>query len=293
MHSDIANAQTLQAMIRAGSTALSGSSSPHLDARVLARYVLEETEAGLISKARENIDNVYKRKFDELILRRASGEPIAYIVGSKEFWGLTFTVTRDVLIPRSDSECMIEAVLARRDRSDALRILDLGTGSGCLLCALLSEYPAARGVGVDISPKAIEIASANAKRLGFAERSKLRVSDWFSEVDTKFDVIVANAPYIPESARAGIAIDVSEYEPEIALFAGPDGTAAYDVIFSEVAEFLRPGGLFVIEYGTAEQGIALRAMLSRILTDTKVEVFRDLAGRERGAIVQFSSQKGY
>ena len=137
-------------------------------------------------------------------MRRAGGEPIAYIIGTKEFWGLEFTVTHDVLIPRGDSECMIESVLARRDRSDALRILDLGTGSGCLLCALLSEYPAATGIGVDISPKAIDIASLNATKLGLAKRSEFRASDWFSEIDAQFDVIVANAPYIPQSDRAGV-----------------------------------------------------------------------------------------
>lgn len=287
MHPDIKAASTIEALVRAGANILTESSSPRLDARVLAKRALNETDATLIVRSGENIKDSDKRKFDALITRRSAGEPVAYIVGVKEFWGLEFAVTRDVLIPRGDSESMIESVLARRDRSDSLQILDLGTGSGCLLCALLNEYPSAKGLGVDISPAAIAIAEANAKRLGVSERSEFRLSDWFDGVDGRYDLITANAPYIPEGERSDLAVDVSEYEPDLALFAGPDGTAAYEEIFKDVASYMNPGGLFLIEYSTAKQGVMLRSMLSQVLTGVKLDVYRDLAGRERGAIAQF------
>jgi release factor glutamine methyltransferase len=282
MSPEIASADTLEAMIRAGANALGGSQSPRLDARVLAKHVLGVDDAALIARAGDPVLIEHKQAYDALIMRRACGEPIAYITGVKEFWGLEFRVTRDVLIPRSDSECIIETVLQKRSGEDVRRILDLGTGSGCLLCALLKEFPEARGVGVDVSEAAIRVARENGHRLGLAKRAEFVASDWFDKVDGVFDVIVANAPYIPEADRSALIVDVSEFEPDRALFAGRDGLDAYRAIFSDVCGYLTPGGIFALEFGTREQGEALRTMIAETLPPGKIVVIRDLAARERG-----------
>lgn len=285
MSPDIFGASTLEAMMRAGAAALPDSSSPRLDARVLAKTVLGCDDAGLISRAPEVVGDDVKRKYDALIMRRAGGEPVAYITGVKEFWGQSFKVTRDVLIPRSDSECLIEAVLARRPEKGKLRILDLGSGSGCLLCALLTEFPQATGVGVDVSGGAIKVARENALLLGLSARAEFIKSDWFENVEGAFDVVIANAPYIPDGDKAGLIVDVSDYEPSGALFAGADGLDAYRHILGEIAGHLAPGAHLILEYGQAEQGAALRAMIANSLPNGEISVVRDLAARERGVII--------
>ncbi len=286
MSPEIAEAPSLEAMIRAGAKALSGSQSPRLDSRVLAKHVLSVDDAALIVRAADPVTDETKRAYDGVVMRRACGEPIAYITGVKEFWGMTFRVTRDVLIPRSDSECLVEAVVSRRPRGSVSRILDLGTGSGCLLCALLSEYPDAAGVGVDISGAAVAVARDNAARLGLAHQSAFAVSDWFENVDGAFDVVIANAPYIPDGDRAALVIDVSEFEPDSALFAGGDGLAAYRDIFRSACDYLTPDGLLVIEFGTPRQGEALREMIGTIWPAGEIGVIRDLAARDRGIALQ-------
>lgn len=282
MSADIQNAVTIESMIRAGADELSCSQSPRLDARVLAKFVLGCNDAALIARATDPAGADAKTKFNDLVSRRAEGEPIAYITGEKEFWGMAFRVTRDVLIPRGDSECLVETVLEYTDKSTPLRILDLGTGSGCLLCALLHELPMAKGVGLDVSSGAVCVARENAEALGLSGRAEFIVSNWFGKINGEFDIIIANAPYIPDSDRAGLRVDVSEYEPSLALFAGDDGLDAYRHILEEIGGYLAQSGLFVVEYGSAEQGVQLRAMAASKLPNTEQIVIRDIAGRERG-----------
>ena len=282
MSPDIAGAKSIGAMIGAGAAVLTASSSPRLDARVLAKHVLDCDDAALIARADDPPDEKMKKAFAELIMRRSVGEPVAYITGVKEFWGLMFHVTRDVLIPRADSECLIEAACDGVDESAPLRILDLGTGSGCLLCALLNELPMASGTGVDQSAAAVEIAKNNAVALGLSGRAEFFVSDWFENVNGRFDIIVANAPYIPADRRSGLIIDVSEFEPSTALFAGADGLDAYRRIFDDVSGYVTESGRVVAEYGDQEQGEKLRAMAAAAVPDARLSTIRDLAARERG-----------
>ncbi len=291
MLGDVKNALTIEAMIRGGAEMLPASQSPRLDARVLAKFVFGLDDAALIARATDPPDGAAKEEYVDVILRRAAGEPIAYITGEKEFWGLPFRVTRDVLIPRADSECLIETACARVDRSAPLRILDLGTGSGCLLCALLNELPRAWGVGVDISPGAVAVARENAAVLGLADRADFIESDWFENVNGAYDIIIANAPYIPDGDRPGLVVDVSDFEPETALFAGNDDLNAYRRIFEGFGEHLTRSGLFILEYGDPGQGARLRAMAAAKNPDAELFVIWDLAARERGMGISLEAGK--
>jgi len=188
-------------------------------------------------------------------------------------------VTPDVLVPRDDSECLIEAVLARRRRDAALQMLDLGAGSGCLLCALMSEYPNSFGVGVERSAKAAAVARINCERLGFADRARIVVGDWAATLAGGFDVIVANPPYIPD--RAKLPVDVAGYEPAGALFAGADGMDAYRAILKAAPSALKPDGLLVFESGEGQADL-LAQMLSEALPAAEIFPIYDLKGRERG-----------
>ena len=291
MSVDIETAPTIEAMIRAGAEMLQASQSPRLDARVLAKLVLQCSDAELISRAADAPDNNLKEKFFALVDRRAGGEPVAYITGVKEFWGMPFRVTRDVLIPRADSECLIETVCEQSVDAGPLRILDLGTGSGCLLCALLRELPNATGVGVDVSPAAVAVANDNAEALGLAARAEFLVSDWLDNVEGAFDIIVANAPYIPDGRRSGLSIDVSEFEPAAALFGGEDGLDPYRRILQDVPTHIQSGGLIVAEYGDAGQGERFRAIAAGRLPGARISVIRDLAARERGVAIRLGPGK--
>lgn len=273
---------TLDAHLRAAARRLTNSETPLLDARILLKHVLDTDDGGLIARAGEKLSEAQEAAFLSLVARRSEGEPVAYLTGTKEFWSLSFRVTPDVLIPRDDSGALIEAALARRGRDEALRIVDLGTGSGCLLCALLSEFPNAEGVGVDRSGAALAIARANADRLGFAGRAQFIEGDWLMPLAGAFDLVIANPPYIPEGERAGLARDVAGYEPPEALFAGADGLDAYRAILAGLAPRLAPGALVLMECGSA-QATPLSAMLARLAPGHALFTMTDMAGRPRGA----------
>ena len=276
---------TLEETLREGAALLDRSESAMLDARVLLKHAAGFDDAALILRSKDDISSGIRARFFELIERRKTGEPVAYITGVKEFWSLDFHVTPDVLIPRDDSECLIDAVLHRRDRKDAWSILDMGVGSGCLLCALLHEMPKAQGVGVDRSEAALAVARKNAAGLGLENRAQFLVSDWGCAVEGPFDILIANPPYIREGAQ--LPADVSDFEPSGALFAGTDGLAAYRVILADVARLLAPGGLLIFECG-AEQAEDLAAMVSEALPGAALVVFNDLKGLNRGVLADVS-----
>lgn len=292
MAPDIAAARSLEEMMRAGAAMLSTSASPRLDARVLARHVLQCDDAALIMRSRETPEPSVRASYRDAILRRSNGEPVAYITGEKEFWGLNFRVNESTLVPRADSECLVEAVLAAVDRTGALRILDLGTGSGCLLCALLDALPNATGLGVDISAVAAATARENARRLGMGARAQFLASNWFGAITGRFDIVVANAPYIPTGDAAGLSRDVSDFEPHGALFAGADGLDAYREILAGLPAFLTDGACAAFEYGAPGQGTMLRAMIAETFNDVEVSVIRDLAARERGIFLRVAADPG-
>ena len=218
---------------------------------------------------------------ESLIRRRAAGEPVARILKRREFWSLEFEIGPAVLDPRPDSEILVEAVLDRLgDRTRPWRILDLGTGSGCLLLALLSELPAAQGLGLDASPEAVALARRNARRLGLDERVGFVVGDWASGLaGCRYDAVIANPPYIPSDAIAALAPDVAEHDPRLALDGGADGLDCYRAILPQAAGLLAPAGLMAMEFGAGQDG-ALRTMTE----DAGLAVERiaaDLAGRPR------------
>jgi release factor glutamine methyltransferase len=212
-----------------------------------------------------------------LARRRAEREPMAYLIGRREFWGLDFVVGPGVLVPRPETETLIEAVLATlADRTAPRRVLDLGTGTGCLLLTLLSLYPNAIGIGVDRSAAALAYAARNRRLLGLEERALLVQGDWLDPIRGPFGLVVANPPYIaPGEPRD----PETRHEPEVALIAGQDGLDAYRAIAGPAWLALAPGGLAVFEIG-AGQGDAVRALLEQA-GFREVAVIQDLAGRPR------------
>lgn len=201
--------------------------------------------------------------FDDLIAARAARQPISRILGQREFWSLPFRVAPAVLDPRPDSETLIQAVLDQRpDRDIPLRVLDLGTGSGCLLLALLSEYPSATGLGLERDPEAAAVARANAAALGLAGRAEIREADWQAGLTETFDVILCNPPYIPSADIPALAPEVVRHDPPGALDGGADGLDAYRALAPQLPQWLVPGGLAAFEVGQG-QAEAVAALLSR------------------------------
>jgi release factor glutamine methyltransferase len=216
------------------------------DASLIARTVLRWDAATWLTRQREAAPADVSAAFDAAIARRAAREPFAYITGEREFYGRVFTVTRDVLIPRPETEGVIEAAL---EEAGAVQVLDLGTGSGCLAITLALEVPDAHVIATDVSGAAIRIARANAARLGAADRVAFIQGSWLAGQTGPFDVIVSNPPYVAESSRATLAPEVADYEPSEALFGGADGLGAYHAIAPTAARALRPGGVLICEIG--------------------------------------------
>ncbi len=242
----------------------------------LARAGVEEParEARLLSRAAQDAS-----EFDAYVARRTAREPFAYIVGRREFWSLDFEVTPDVLIPRPDSETLVEAALKACSCAPPRRIVDLGTGSGCLLMALMSEWPHATGLAVDISPAALAVARRNADRLGLSSRIEFACCDFEAVPGGPFDLAVSNPPYIPTDEIAGLQPDVASFEPKGALDGGTDGLEAYRSLARALPALLVPGGRALLEIGwtQAEQ-------VRNILQKQGFEGFRvikDLAGHDR------------
>ncbi len=196
------------------------------------------------------------RAFQTALDQRKRFQPIAQIIGCREFWGRDFKVSADVLDPRADSEVLIDYALRAFAGRAPDRVLDLGLGTGCLLLTLLCEWSLARGVGVDISPPALAVARANAEALGVLSRADLRLGDWFSAIkpQEKFDIILSNPPYIAEHERGDLSPDVVEWEPSVALFGGADGLAAYRIIAAQAGDYLRAGGVLLLEIGHKQAG---------------------------------------
>ena len=223
--------------------------------------------------------------FDALIARRAAREPMAYITGLKEFWSLNLAVGPGVLIPRPDTETLIEALTRIiPDRARPLSILDLGTGSGCLLIAALKEYPNARGTGIDRSPEALAWAACNVEALGLNHRVALLETDWPQEANPGFDIILSNPPYIPTADIAGLEPEIARFEPHAALDGGPDGLDAYRVLAPRIAKLLAPTGVAFLEIGR-DQGDAVLNLMLRAGLEVP-EIVLDLAQIPRCALVK-------
>jgi len=235
--------------------ALRGLDSPQADARILVGHALGIERAALLSQGEREIDAREAQAIAARAARRLRHEPVARIVGTKEFWSLPLRVEPCVLVPRPDSETVVELALdgiAPRG-TQKLRILDIGTGSGALLLALLSELKSATGIGTDISAEAIAVARGNAARLRLAERCEFVICDFASSLEGPFDVIVSNPPYVRSADIATLAPDVRDYDPPVALDGGADGLSAYRAIAAHARGLLAPGGRLIVELGLGQE----------------------------------------
>jgi release factor glutamine methyltransferase len=242
-----------------------GLDSPELDARLIVGHALGLDHSGLTTAASRRLVHAETRAIDALAARRLAHEPVARILGSKEFWGLALAVTAETLVPRPETETVVEAALAAIDaggpRTRALRVADLGTGSGALLLALLTELPKATGIGTDVSEAALATARGNAIRLGLGARAYFVACDFGTALPGGFDLIVANPPYVASGDIASLAPEVRQ-DPRRALDGGVDGLAAYRAIAADARRLLAPGGHLVVELG-AGQGDHVAALLRR------------------------------
>lgn len=257
------------------------------DARRLLESAGGLNGAGLMARLNELIPEAEAARFETLIARRATREPLSHIIGSVGFWTLDLNVTRDVLTPRPDTETVVEAALAAvRDRNAPLGILDIATGSGAIALALLSELPNARAVATDLSAAALAVARDNAARNGLADRIRLVETSWTDGIDGPFDLVVSNPPYIASAVIDTLEAEVKDHEPRLALDGGPDGLAPYPHLFAEARRLLRPGGTGVFEIGF-DQGEAALA-LARRSGMRNATLRRDLGGRDRAVVFNCS-----
>lgn len=230
------------------------------------------------------MDDEALSRLSEFGARRLAGEPVWRIIGEREFWGLPFRLSPATLEPRPDSETIVEAALDALGprRHDSLAVLDLGTGSGCLLIALLSECRGARGLGIDLSAEACTTARANAVKNGVGARATFREGDWTRGLDGGFDLVVSNPPYIPEGEIAGLAREVREHDPHLALSGGHDGLDAYRALARGVPRVLAAGALLVLEIGAGQEQDVIAIMAEAGLLHRASR--SDLGGHPRALI---------
>jgi release factor glutamine methyltransferase len=260
-----------------------------IDARLLAQQVLDWTTERYLTDAGAAEPDTFADAYDALVARRATREPLAYIVGHREFWGMKFEVNADVLIPRPSTELIIEAMLDLfPERTAALTIGDVCTGCGCLAVAMACERPAATIVGSDISPAALAVARRNAERHDVADRITFRTGDLLAGLDVtdrKFDAILANPPYVVDRARPALQPEVRDFEPAVALFGGSDGLGLITRLVAEAPGRLKPGGYLIFEFGFG-QDVEVEELLHPASDLTLVGVRRDLQGISRTAVAR-------
>jgi release factor glutamine methyltransferase len=266
---------------------------PRREAGSLAAHVLERDHSFLLTHADDLMQPDRLECFRGLVERRAQGEPLQYITGHQEFFGLDFEVSPDVLIPRPETELLIETALtliAARDQS--IRICDVGTGSGCIAVTLLHELPNARAVALDISQSAIRVASKNAERHGVAPRIEFVVSDCFEKLpmltSVPFDLIVSNPPYVADGELSGLQREVRDFEPVTSLISGPDGLSVIRRLLDDGPKFLRPGGHMLFEIGY-NQSEAIEKLVSGMGVWQLMQIHQDLQGIPRTVVVKLVS----
>lgn len=252
-----------------------GVSDAGRDARRLLAFALGIDPGRLTVVIGDPVAAEAEAVFEGLIARRAARQPVSQLIGSRLFFGRAFRVTPAVLDPRPETEMLVEAALS----TPFERVLDLGTGTGCILLTLLAEMPGASGIGADISSGALQVAAENAQTLGLAGRAAFVLSDWTDQVAGTFDLIVSNPPYIAAAEMAGLAPEVRDWEPHLALTDGDDGLTAYRAITRTASRHLRPGGRLMVEIGPSQAETVSAMMLACGLDD--VTVIPDLDGRDR------------
>ncbi len=259
-----------------------------LDANILLAHVLNLTNPeNLILKLNEEMSSDDYLKYIHLVERRLKFEPIAYIIGSKYFWKQKYTIDNNVLIPRPETELIIELLLKKLKGkiNDELHILDLGTGSGCIILSLLSELKFSTGIGIDISEKALNIAKLNAKKFDLIKRMNFKISNWFDNLENtdKFDIIVSNPPYIPINEWKSLDLNVLNFEPKRALTDNYDGLKNYKIIADNAKKFLKKDGFIVLEIGY-NQSKKIKEMFCA--KGYEIEIFKDLQSIDRIVIIK-------
>lgn len=270
-----------------------GIDTAALDARLLVGAACGLSEEEMISHSARPVAQAEALQLVQYTARRMAGEPVSRILGRREFWGMEFTVTPDTLDPRPDTETLVEEALRwARAQQRPIRILDLGTGTGCILISLLRELPDAAGVGVDLSAGALAVAAKNAERLDVSGRIEFRHGSWFEPLDSgqMFDLIVSNPPYIAESDMESLAVEVRNHDPRGALTDEKDGLEAYKAIYPQLANYLKPHGMAFFEMGYT-QGSAM----ARLVEDSGANlerIIKDLAGHDRVVAVSIRHPDG-
>ncbi len=284
---DTLGTMTIGACLREGVERLNlaGIDGARLDARLLLADAIGKETSYLFGYPEKEVSKENRVIFLDMLARRINREPVSRIVGYREFWSLSFQISPDTLDPRPDSETLVSATLDLVEGEiHPLRILDLGTGSGCLLLALLSDLPNATGLGVDISEAAIEVASTNALNLQLSQRASFQTGNWCEGLSGDWDIIISNPPYIGRHEIGQLEPEVLEYDPPKALFAEEKGMKDYRDLIPQAAKILKEGGLLVVEAGRGQSGEINRVMANAGLTC--MPAIKDLGGIDRACIAR-------
>jgi len=256
-----------------------GLDSPDLDARLLVMAATGFSHTDIIARGTDLLSAKALERVSDYAERRLAGEPVDHILGSCEFCGRDFKTNKDVLSPRPETEMLVDAALEILKDNPTSRILDLGTGSGAIIVSCLAEGPHAKGVAVDVSQKALNVAEVNAKTHGVADRLTLLHGSWFEAVSGQFDIILSNPPYITDAAMQTLDVEVAQFDPDLALRGGMDGMTAYRAIIAETKTYIKGGGTLLLEIGY-DQGESVSNML-QALPYQDVSIHKDLSGHDR------------
>jgi release factor glutamine methyltransferase len=266
--------------VAAAAAALGSSPSPRLDAELLLAHALRIRRLDLYLQAERRLGPAETAAFENLLRARRTGAPVAYLVGRKEFMGLQLEVTPDVLIPRPETECVVEAVLEWARGSQVRRIADIGTGSGAIALALAHYLPEVLVEATDASPAALAVAARNAGRLGLAGRVRFLEGDLVTPISEPVEALVANLPYVSDRDWADLPASVRDYEPAVALLGGEDGLAAYRRLLPQIGRVMSRGAVLALEMDPRQRE-GLTTLVQRHAGMLQVEVLRDLSGRDR------------
>ncbi len=264
-----------------------GIVQPRLEAEILLAHALDVDRLHLYLSPDKPLSVEERSRFRTFVQRRRAGEPLQHLIGEVTFFGLRFRVSRDALIPRSETEELLDHTLRLATRDREIRCLDLGTGSGVIAVCLARYLPRATITAADVSAAAIDLARANATLNDVADRIEFVESDWFRNVSGRFDLVVSNPPYVASDAVAGLAVEVRDHEPRVALDGGETGTQAISSILTGIGDHLLPGGHVLLEIGDGQGDTVSREMAAAGLTDVRID--RDLSGRDRFASARGSS----
>ncbi|KQU93324.1 hypothetical protein ASC89_24570 [Devosia sp. Root413D1] len=266
-----------------------GIDTAELDARLFAEAAFEMDRLELVNREREEVPAKQLKTLEAFAARRLKGEPVVRILGEKEFWGLSFKLNAATLVPRPETELLVERGLEVIGALDRPRILDLGTGTGCIPISLLTEYSDVTAVAVDLSAEALEMARFNANRHGVGSRFTALKGSWFDPLEPgeRFDLITSNPPYIESGVIAGLMPEVREHDPRLALDGGPDGLAAYRAIAAEAGLFLAAEGVLLLEIGSGQGHTVSDIFVGAGFAE--VEVAPDLAGLDRMLVARLNA----